>query len=259
MRRKMLNESSLIVVSGGNGLIGSAIVNAIRDQGAKAVVLDIATPNSKSDNEYYVQLPSKFSENQLMEAVKLIYDKYGKVSGLINCIATRTQSTDNFFATFDDYQEEIWNEVIHGNLTQCFLITRAFAMRMKEIGTGSIVNFGSIYGTDFGPDLRIYSEVIDSPMNTPIPYAVSKGGVVALTKYLATTLASFGIRVNSISPGGVLNNQPNEFILAYSNRVPMGRMATAEEIAGLPIFLVSDQASYITGQNIYIDGGLSAW
>ena len=256
---RMLNENSLIVVSGGNGLIGSAIVKAIRNQGAKAVVLDIATPNPKSDDEFYVQLPNKFSENELRESVKLIYEKHGKVSGLINCIATRTQSADDFFTTFEDYKEEIWNEVIHGNLTQSFLITRAFAMRMKESRTGSIVNFGSIYGADFGPDLRIYSEVTDSPMNTPIPYSVSKGGVVALTKYLATSLASYGIRVNSISPGGVLNNQPVEFIDAYSNRVPMGRMATAEEIAGLPIFLVSDQASYITGQNIYIDGGLSAW
>jgi NAD(P)-dependent dehydrogenase (short-subunit alcohol dehydrogenase family) len=130
---------------------------------------------------------------------------------------------------------------------------------MRDIGRGSIVNFGSIYGSDFGPDLRIYSEVIDQPMTTPIPYAVSKGGVVALTKYLATTLAPFGVRVNSISPGGVLNGQPKEFIDAYANRVPMGRMATPEEIVGLPIFLVSDQASYITGQNMYIDGGLSAW
>ena len=259
MKKTMLNKSSIIVVSGGNGLIGSAIVSAIRDQGATAVVLDIATPNLESDNEYYVQLPSKFSEKELIDAVKLIYDKHGKVSGLINCIATRTQSTDDFFKSFEDYKEDVWNEVLHGNLTQTFLITRAFAIRMKECGSGSIVNFGSIYGADYGPDSRIYSEVTDSPMNTPIPYAASKGGVVALTKYLATTLASFGIRVNSISPGGVLNNQAREFVAAYSNRVPMRRMASVQEITGLPIFLVSDQASYITGQNIYIDGGLSAW
>ena len=255
----MLSKDSIIVVSGGSGLIGSSIVEAIREQGGKAIVLDVVAPSAISNNQDFFQLSKKYTENELSATVKVIYEKYGEVSGLINCVATRTQSRQNFFSDFDNYKEEVWKEVLDGNLTQCFLITRAFALRMKETGKGSIVNFGSIYAADFGPDLRIYSEVMDSPMNTPVPYAVSKGGVVALTKYLATTLASHGIRVNSISPGGVLNNQPAEFIAAYSNRVPMGRMATAEEIAGLPIFLVSDQASYITGQNIYIDGGLSAW
>ena len=255
----MLNESSLIVVAGGSGLIGTAIVGAIRKQGAQAVILDIIAPRQGSAAENFVLLPANFTESDLVDSVHLIFEKYGEVTGLINCIATRTSSHANFFSSLDDYKLEVWNEVINGNLTQSFLICREFAKRMRDIGRGSIVNFGSIYGSDFGPDLRIYSEVTDSPMNTPIPYSVSKGGVVALTKYLATSLASYGIRVNSISPGGVLSNQPVEFIAAYSNRVPMGRMATAEEIAGLPIFLVSDQASYITGQNIYIDGGLSAW
>ena len=255
----MLNESSLIVVAGGSGLIGTAIVSAIRNQGGRAVILDKIAPKQDSVAENCVLLPDNFTESDLVDSVNLIFEKYGEVTGLINCIATRTSSDHNFFSSLDDYKLEVWNEVINGNLTQSFLISREFAKRMRDIGRGSIVNFGSIYGSDFGPDLRIYSEVIDRPMTTPIPYAVSKGGVVALTKYLAATLASFGVRVNSISPGGVLNGQPKEFIEAYAKRVPMGRMATPEEIAGLPIFLVSDQASYITGQNMYIDGGLSAW
>ena len=131
--------------------------------------------------------------------MNLIFEKYGEVTGLIIFLVTRTSSDDNFFSSLDDYKLEVWNEVINGNLTQSFLISREFAKRMRDIGRGSIVNFGSIYGSDFGPDLRIYSEVIDRPMTTPIPYAVSKGGVVALTKYLAATLAPFGVRVNSIS------------------------------------------------------------
>ena len=121
------------------------------------------------------------------------------------------------------------------------------------------LNLSSIYSSDLGPDLRIYPKSGETKMTTPVSYAASKGGVVGLTKYLATTLGEFGVRVNCISPGGVQDNQSPDFVESYSRRVPFGRMAKASEIAALPIFLVSDAASYITGQNIYVDGGLSAW
>jgi NAD(P)-dependent dehydrogenase (short-subunit alcohol dehydrogenase family) len=256
----LLNQDSLVVVAGGSGLIGSAIVNALRVQDSKVIVLDKVSSKSDYKASGEVLLPDKLTEDIIVECVQSIYNHFGQVTGLINCIATRTKSSEKFFSSFDDYDLDTWNEVLHGNLTQSFLINREFAKRMRDFGKGSIVNFSSIYGAEFGPDLRIYKEgLADRPMTTPVSYAVSKAGVVGLTKFLASTFAPYGVRVNSISPGGVIDGQPNAFVEAYSDRVPMGRMARVEELAGLPIFLVSDEASYITGQNIYVDGGLSAW
>ncbi len=251
--------SSVTVVAGGCGLIGSKVVEGLLEQGGNPVILDFEKPNPKLSETAFVQLPRAITSKNTEDAIQLIEAEYGPIKGLINCISTRTSDHQKFFADLNEYEIDTWNEVIDGNLTALFLLCQAVGSRMKDRQEGSIVNFSSIYASDLGPDLRIYPNIGQTKMTTPVSYAASKGGVVALTKFLATTLGEFGVRANCISPGGVQDNQPPEFVKSYSSRVPLGRMALASEIAALPIFLVSDAASYITGQNIYVDGGLSAW
>ena len=251
--------SSVTVVAGGSGLIGSKVVEGLVEQGRNPVILDFEKPNVKSSETPFVQFPREITAKNTEMAIEFIEAEYGPINGLINCISTRTSNHQKFFADLIEYEIDTWNEVIEGNLTALFFLCQAVGSRMKDRKGGSIVNFSSIYASDLGPDLRIYPKTGETRMTTPVSYAASKGGVVALTKFLATTLGEFGVRANCISPGGVQDNQPPEFVKSYSSRVPLGRMAYASEIATLPIFLISDAASYITGQNIYVDGGLSAW
>jgi NAD(P)-dependent dehydrogenase (short-subunit alcohol dehydrogenase family) len=253
------SSNYVTVVAGGSGLIGSKVVEGLLERGENPIILDFEKPKSKISHVAFLKLPREISSKSTDDAIERVESEYGPIKGLINCISTRTSNDQKFFADLNDYEIDTWNEVIEGNLSAIFLLCRAVGLRMKNRGKGSIVNFSSIYSSDLGPDLRIYPNSGETKMTTPVSYAASKGGVVALTKFLATTLGEYGVRVNCISPGGVLDGQSPDFVEAYSKRVPMGRMATSEEIAGLPIFLVSDESSYITGQNIYIDGGLSAW
>lgn len=253
------SSNCVTVVAGGSGLIGSKVVEGLLERGEKPVILDFEKPRSMLSDVAFLQLPREISSRSTEDAIEKIESEYGPIKGLINCISTRTSDHQKFFADLDGYEIDTWNEVIEGNLSALFLLCRAVGLRMKNRGKGSIVNLSSIYSSDLGPDLRIYPKGGETKMTTPVSYATSKGGVVALTKFLATTLGEYGVRVNCISPGGVQDGQSPDFVAAYSKRVPLGRMASASEIAALPIFLTSDAATYITGQNIYVDGGLSAW
>ena len=146
------------------------------------------------------------------------------------------------------------------NLDGLFLVARAVGTRMAARGAGSIVQTASIYGVR-GPDPRLYegSEYRGQPINTPPVYSASKAGVIGLTKHLATYWADRGVRVNTLTPGGVESGQNETFQARYGARVPLGRMARPDEMVGALLFLASDAASYVTGQNIIVDGGLSAW
>ena len=147
------------------------------------------------------------------------------------------------------------------NLDGAFLVSQAVGRQMIAQGRGgSIINTSSIYGI-LGADKRIYegSRYLEREINTPAVYAASKAGLLGLTRYLATHWAGHHIRVNAITPGGVESGQNEEFKNRYSGRVPMGRMADSDEMVSTLIFLASDASSYITGQNIIVDGGLSAW
>ncbi|MED5040779.1 SDR family oxidoreductase [Geobacillus stearothermophilus] len=180
---------------------------------------------------------------------------------LHNNAAGKSNNLDAFFADFEDYDLNQWKEIMDTNLTSMFLVAKEVGKVMKKQRKGgSIIQTSSIYGI-LAPDQRIYegSFYLGRKINTPAIYSASKAGVIGLTKYLATYWAKDGIRVNAITPGGVESGQNDTFKQNYSNRVPLGRMAQPEEMVGALIYLASDASSYVTGQNIVVDGGLSAW
>lgn len=167
-----------------------------------------------------------------------VYDALGDVHILHNNAATKSEDLDAFFADYADFDLETWREIMAVNLDGMFLVSQSVGSRMAEQGTGgSIIQTASIYGIR-GVDARIYegSYYMDRQINTPAVYAASKGGVVALTKYLATYWADDGIRVNTLTPGGVESGQNETFKEKYSRRVPLGCMAQPEEMNGLWFF-----------------------
>jgi NAD(P)-dependent dehydrogenase (short-subunit alcohol dehydrogenase family) len=180
---------------------------------------------------------------------------------LHNNAAKKPTDLKAFFERFEDYSPAVWRDIMSVNLDGMFLVAQAVGKQMvKQKTGGSIIQRSSIYGF-LGPDNRIYegSSYLGRKINSPAVYAASKAAVLGLTTHLATYWGRQGIRVNSISPGGVESGQNKEFTQRYSARVPMARMATADELVGALIYLASDASSYVTGQNLVVDGGLSAW
>lgn len=194
------------------------------------------------------------------ELAERIEREFGQADILVNNAASKGGNLPAFFEAVESYSLDTWNEVMGVNLTGLFLCARAFGSRMASRGHGSIINIASIYGV-VGADARIYegSNFLGQQISTPPVYSASKAGVIGLTRHLACHWAARGVRVNCVTPGGVKSGQNDEFISRYSARVPMGRMAESREIADVVIFLGCDAASYITGQNIIVDGGLTAW
>jgi len=179
---------------------------------------------------------------------------------LLNNAASKGSNLDQFFTPFENYSLQTWREVMAVNIDGLFLVAQSVGNHMKALGGGSIIQISSIYGV-VAPDQRIYegSEYNGRAINTPAVYSVSKAAVLGLTSYLSTYWADSKIRVNTLTPGGIASGQNGEFNKKYSNRVPLGRMGEAAELTGALIYLASDASSYVTGQNIIVDGGLSAW
>ena len=193
--------------------------------------------------------------------VDRVVSELGTINILHNNAAAKSDDLDSFFAPFEEYSLDQWRKIMAVNIDGVFLTAQAVGKHMVENGKGgSIVQTASIYGV-MAPDHRIYegSIYLGRQINTPAVYSASKAAVIGLTKYLATYWADKGIRVNSITPGGTESGQNEEFIRRYSARVPMNRMANSHEMVGALLYLCSDASSYVTGQNIIVDGGLNAW
>lgn len=267
---KFLLNGKNAIVTGGAGIIGSHICKGFADAGANVAVVDIninlardiakeITDNFKVNAEaVYCDITS---EQSIKEMVQTVVSMFGEINILHNNAAGKSSNLEAFFAPFEEYDLNQWKEIMSTNLDSMFLVAKHVGKVMKEQGKGgTIIQTSSVYGL-MGPDNRIYqgSYYLDREINTPAIYSASKAGVVGLTKYLATYWAKEGIRVNTITPGGVESGQNETFKQKYSNRIPLGRMAKAEEMVGALIYLASDASSYVTGQNIIIDGGLSAW
>jgi NAD(P)-dependent dehydrogenase (short-subunit alcohol dehydrogenase family) len=258
------------VVTGGAGILGQATTAALAESGAAVAVVDLDAARaeevaSRLADEYGVAtlgVACDVSDPDSVRAMATtIESALGPIDILHNNAATKGDDLAKMFASVEDYELSTWRQIMAVNLDGLFLVSQQIGSRMATRGRGSIVHTSSIYGATMGPDQRIYegSEYLGRPINTPPVYSASKGGVVGLTLYLATYWASAGVRVNALTPGGIASGQNDEFNRRYSARVPLGRMANVEEVAAGFLFLASDAASYVTGQNLHIDGGLSAW
>lgn len=262
-------DNKVAMVTGGAGILGSVVCQALVDAGATVAVVDIdldrasetaskIDPTGKKAKGYACDITSDASVKATVEQIE---NELGPIDILHNNAATKGKNVRDFFKPLEEYDMDVWREVMAVNLDGMFLVARAVGDKMAKRGKGSIIQTASIYGSTMGPDQRIYegSDYLGGPINTPPVYPASKGGVVALTNFLATYWGAKGVRVNTLTPGGIGSGQNSEFSVKYSARVPMARMADVTEVALAVIYLGSDASSYVTGQNLAVDGGLSAW
>lgn len=254
------------LVTGGAGILGAHFCRGLVAAGANVAVVDLfgdaaerlAADLGRGVAGFACDVSDKASVAACVDAVVA---RFGTIDILLNNAATKTADVRQFFAPFEDYDLDVWREVMAVNIDGMFLMAQAVGRVMLASGRGgSIVQTASIYGL-VGPDARIYegSDYLGGPINTPAVYSASKAAVVGLTKWLATHWAKQGIRVNCLVPGGVGSGQNTVFGDLYSARVPMGRMAEAQEMVGPMLFLASGAASYVTGQVLAADGGWTAW
>lgn len=268
--RKLFDLSGRIaVVTGGLGILGQRFCAGLADSGAKVAVVDLDESKAEDfareiSRTYAVQSIGVGCDVSSPDAVERmaarIEAQLGPIDILHNNAATKGSDPGEFFTPTEEFSLKNWREVMAVNLDGMFLVAQAIGRRMAARRKGSIIQTASIYGA-MGPDQRIYegSEYMGRAINTPPVYSASKAGVIGLTRYLATYWAEQGVRVNCLTPGGVASGQNSVFNARYSDRVPMNRMAEPLEMVGTLIFLASDASSYVTGQNILVDGGLSAW
>jgi NAD(P)-dependent dehydrogenase (short-subunit alcohol dehydrogenase family) len=254
------------MLTGGAGIIGTRVCHGLAAHGASVAIADI---NEEGAQTLARDIAATYKtaaigiacdvalEDSVAAAVQTMCDQFGGIDILHNNAAAKADDLGAFFAPVEDYSLETWRDIMSVNLDGMFLVAQAVGRRMIEQGRGgSIIQTASIYGL-VGPDPSLYegSEYLGVQISTPPVYAASKGGVVALTKYLATQWAIHGIRVNTLVPGGVESGQNETFQKNYAARTPMGRMANADEMIGPVVFLASDASSYMTGQMVVVDGG----
>lgn len=247
-------KNKTVVVVGGAGLIGSEVVRGLGDFGARVYIADTdkkAAERIRVKGAKFVYLDIT-SEDSVHKALSGVYNQAKKIDVLINCAYPRT---NDWGLKLEDVPFDSWKDNVNNHLGGYFLCSRVVADLMRKKAKGVIINFASIYGV-VAPDFNIYK---GSKMTMPAAYSAIKGGIIAFTKYLATYYAKYNIRANVISPGGVFSRQDASFVKRYADKTPLKRMAFPDDIVGAAVFLSSDASSYITGQNLMVDGGWSVW
>lgn len=261
----------IVIVTGGLGRLGREFCAALLERGARVVVLDwlrdVARVQEQfgelaaSESLFYVNadVTDRASlENALVE----IKSHWGVPHALVNNAALdsppNAPASEN--GPFEEYTAESWDKVMDVNVKGVFQCCQVFGGRMAEAGRGSIINISSIYGL-VSPDQGLYEyrRREGAAFFKPVAYSVSKSALFNLTRYLATYWAPRDVRVNTLTFAGVFDNQDAAFLAKYEPKVPLGRMARRDEYNGAVIFLVSDASSYMTGSNLIIDGGFTAW
>ena len=254
---KLKLDGKLAVVTGACGFLGQHFVEGLKEMGATVVSLDLEN-TSKAENFYSCDVANAESVKKTFLTIE---QNFGPIHVLINNAATKGKSLEEFFKAYTEFSPDVWRQIMSVNIDGMFFVAQNVLENMKKHKTkGSIIQISSIYGM-MGPDPRIYegSEYLGRSINTPAVYSASKAAVHGLTRHFACTLGTENIRVNTLVPGGVFSGQNDQFVKKYSARIPLNRMANPEEIVSAALYLASDASSYVTGQALMVDGGLSSW
>ncbi|HSB67048.1 MAG TPA: SDR family oxidoreductase [Anaerolineales bacterium] len=265
------------IVTGGPGLLGQEFCRTLAEAGASVVVADlnskgvhVLTTNLIQAGYHAMGVATDITQPESVSAlVNETMAMYGRLDILVNSAALDPKFDPQALAemaksgavsgAFENYPLDAWQAALEVNLTGMFLCCQAAVKPMLAQGKkGSIINICSTYGLA-APDQRIYQRGGKQTTFKPVYYSVTKAGVLGLTRYLAAYYAGTQIRVNALTPGGIYNNHDEEFLEAYSARTIMGRMAEKDEMNGALLFLASEASSYMTGSNLVVDGGWTAW
>jgi NAD(P)-dependent dehydrogenase (short-subunit alcohol dehydrogenase family) len=238
-------KNKVIVVTGGNGLLGTSIIQDLKKFNSISINLDI---NSNDDLDSGTLKCDVTDSNSIDLSIKKILKKYKRIDGWVNNAYPRTNDWGNKFEEVELYS---WKKNIDLQLNSLYDCCKKVLEVMDNQKSGVIVNIASIYGM-VGPDFNLYDQ---TNMTMPPAYSAIKGGVINFTKYLASYYGNKNIRINCVSPGGIFNKQNLKFVENYNKKVPLGRMAQNTDISPSVCFLLSDYASYITGHNLVVDGG----
>ncbi len=253
-----LNDK-VIFVAGGVGLIGIEVTKALAEAGGKVIILDINEQKSKKvieslkkdgKNVEFVEFDVT-KLDKIDSAIDALKSKYGRIDVWVNTAYPRTS---DWGSRVEDLSLESWQKNVDMHLNSYAWISRKVCLVMKEQDEGNLINFGSIYGV-VGNNFSVYE---GTDLTSPMAYSAIKGGIVNLDRYLASYFGEFNVRVNTICPGGVINDQNELFVKNYSKNTPLKRMAKPDEIASVVLFLASDASSYITGATLMVDGGWTA-
>jgi NAD(P)-dependent dehydrogenase (short-subunit alcohol dehydrogenase family) len=242
-------KNKVIVITGGNGLIGRALIENAITLGATVLNLEVSVETDWEKGTVFCDITSP---SHIQEVFNSIINKFGRIDGWVNNAYPRTTDWGN---KFEDIKLDSWQKNIDFQLNSVFVISQLVLEQMKKQESGCLINIASIYGV-VGNDFTVYENT--GGMTSPAAYSAIKGGIINFSKYLASYYGQYNVRVNCVSPGGIIQNQHPEFIKNFEKKVPLKRMGTPSDIAPAVSFLLSDGASYITGHNLLVDGGWTA-
>ena len=241
----MILKDKIIIVTGGSGLIGKELISDISRKGGITINSDISV---ETNMQKYTLNMDITNDQSIQNGIDLIIENFGRIDGLVNNAYPRTNDWGN---KFENINPESWRKNIDMQLNSYFVCCQKVLKIMANQNHGAIVNIASIYGV-VGNDFTLYE---DYNGTSPAAYSAIKGGLINFTRYLASYYGKKGIRVNCVSPGGIFDNQHSTFVSKYEAKVPMGRLGNPDDIAPVVSFLLSNEAKYITGQNLIVDGG----
>jgi 2-deoxy-D-gluconate 3-dehydrogenase len=273
IQQKFDLSGRVAIVTGGVGLLGAEFCRTLAEAGAAVAVVDLNASASQGTVDTLTKsgykalaVPTDITQPDSVNAmIEKVLSEFGRLDILVNSAALDPKFDPDAAkkgiapGAFEDYPLDDWNAALNVNLTGTFLVTQACVKPMIAQGRkGSIINICSTYGLN-GPDQKLYIKDGERVAFKPVYYTVTKAGVMGFTKYLAAYYAGTDIRVNALTPGGVFNNHEEYFVKNYSAKTIMGRMANKDEMNGALLFLASDASTYMTGNNVVVDGGWTAW